>query len=463
MPSRPRLRFHRHRSPPLRSAVALIAGSIICACAVGPHGRPGQGRPDLPGGPDWIDLEVSTALFRPPAGSEHLLHVHLSFPRARLLFLADREAGGFTRRAVWDGRVIIRSRHALQVGGGGWVSEVVLEDNELPQDPTVPVRAYRSFTLPAGSYRIEVSVTDRNSIRRGHRSVEIDVPELRVGEPGLSGIEILDPDLLSPGWSQPPLDAEPAVHAREVLPAADTPERADVLAFGCEFYQLGSAGEVICTLLAADGSQASRRTLNVPPGPRLTLRDTLCTAGLAEGTYSLQILVAGIGAGGLQTRRAVRILRPLLARGEDERTTLAQLSLYAPTPTVEVFRNLPADHRRDFLDSLWRDRDPTPGTERNEVREEFIRRLRHADDRWRSGGVRGWESAIGRVYIAFGEPDEMIEQTRSVAAGSVLGSPRELVERKWIYHDPPATFVFIHDPEWGWRLSPESPNRPPGS
>ena len=62
--------------------------------------------------------------------------------------------------------------------------------------------------------------------------------------------------------------------------------------------------------------------------------------------------------------------------------------------------------RERFIGQFWARRDPTPGTPRNEFKEEHYRRIAYADDRFRSIR-RGSKTDRGRIYIQQGPPDEI--------------------------------------------------------
>ncbi len=58
------------------------------------------------------------------------------------------------------------------------------------------------------------------------------------------------------------------------------------------------------------------------------------------------------------------------------------------------------------IELFWQSMDPSPGTIRNEAREEFCNRVIIADERYTlHKKLRGWASDRGRIYIKFGEPD----------------------------------------------------------
>jgi GWxTD domain-containing protein len=80
---------------------------------------------------------------------------------------------------------------------------------------------------------------------------------------------------------------------------------------------------------------------------------------------------------------------------------------YIITPKErDVFLRLETDKERDvFIDAFWNQRDPTPGTTRNEFKEEHYRRLDYANKIYgRSSPLPGWKTDRGRVYIVLGPP-----------------------------------------------------------
>jgi GWxTD domain-containing protein len=81
----------------------------------------------------------------------------------------------------------------------------------------------------------------------------------------------------------------------------------------------------------------------------------------------------------------------------------------------EVFLQLRTDRERDiFIEAFWKQRDPTPGTPRNEYQEEHQRRLDYANKFYgRSTPLPGWKTDRGRIYILLGPPRN-IEQYDNV-------------------------------------------------
>jgi len=74
-----------------------------------------------------------------------------------------------------------------------------------------------------------------------------------------------------------------------------------------------------------------------------------------------------------------------------------------------AWKRLQTDEEREqFIEQFWLRRDPTPDTAENEYKEEHYRRIAYANERFASG-IPGWKSDRGRIYIAFGPPDEREE------------------------------------------------------
>lgn len=79
----------------------------------------------------------------------------------------------------------------------------------------------------------------------------------------------------------------------------------------------------------------------------------------------------------------------------------------------DVFQKLQTDKEREiFIEAFWKQRDPTPGTPRNEFREEFYQRRKYANEYYGRGTpLPGWKTAQGRIYIILGPPRNIEDHT----------------------------------------------------
>jgi GWxTD domain-containing protein len=74
-----------------------------------------------------------------------------------------------------------------------------------------------------------------------------------------------------------------------------------------------------------------------------------------------------------------------------------------------VFSKLETEQDRDrFIEEFWRQRDPMPGTPRNEFRDEHYRRIEFANKTFgRDTPIPGWKTDRGRIYIMLGTPADV--------------------------------------------------------
>ncbi len=72
----------------------------------------------------------------------------------------------------------------------------------------------------------------------------------------------------------------------------------------------------------------------------------------------------------------------------------------------DVFMKLTSDRDRDvFVETFWKQRDPTPGTPENEYRDELVKRFKYCNQFYGRGTTRaGWKTDMGRIHMILGPP-----------------------------------------------------------
>jgi GWxTD domain-containing protein len=77
----------------------------------------------------------------------------------------------------------------------------------------------------------------------------------------------------------------------------------------------------------------------------------------------------------------------------------------------DSFALLQPGEQEQALEKFWRERDPTQESARNEARETFEQRVEYANRQYgRAGLGKGMFSDMGRTYIRYGEPSEIVHQ-----------------------------------------------------
>jgi GWxTD domain-containing protein len=102
---------------------------------------------------------------------------------------------------------------------------------------------------------------------------------------------------------------------------------------------------------------------------------------------------------------------------EDQLDTLYRPLVYLMEAGEKgIYEGLSVDGKRNYLRQFWGRRDPTPDTPGNEFQDQFYRLIARATDLYREGGaadVPGWRTDRGRIYVKYGEPDEMLRRPQS--------------------------------------------------
>ena len=112
------------------------------------------------------------------------------------------------------------------------------------------------------------------------------------------------------------------------------------------------------------------------------------------------------------------------AKGQSDRQLLKELDsqykkwldedvIYIISPEERnAFIHLQTNEEREqFIEAFWQRRNPDPDSPENTFKEEHYRRIAYANEHFASG-VPGWKTDRGRIYIAWGPPDEKEEHTQ---------------------------------------------------
>jgi GWxTD domain-containing protein len=150
-----------------------------------------------------------------------------------------------------------------------------------------------------------------------------------------------------------------------------------------------------------------------------------------------------------------------------------QVRLIMTDEEIKIWKFLPdKDSREEFIDEFWRVRDPDPGTDENEAREEFEERVRYAN-MWfgtfnpRRGqearsedeekSRRGWNEDRGRVYIVLGPPDIIQflgSDSEQVSFDGTRLRPgmEQWTREQWIYDRYRIAVLFGKSGGGSWRI-----------
>lgn len=81
--------------------------------------------------------------------------------------------------------------------------------------------------------------------------------------------------------------------------------------------------------------------------------------------------------------------------------------IYIATPKeMGRLKTIPKERRKEAWDTFWRFKDSIPETERNETKEAYFKKIEYCESHF-SGGDLGYRSDRAKVYMKYGEPEEI--------------------------------------------------------
>ncbi len=132
-----------------------------------------------------------------------------------------------------------------------------------------------------------------------------------------------------------------------------------------------------------------------------------------------------------------------------------QMQYITDKNVIDEMKQAPPEKKKAMFEDFWKKRDPSAGTERNELMEEYYSRVDYANKHF-SHYIEGWKTDMGMIYIIFGMPNNIERHPFDMDA-----KPYEI----WTYYEQNREFVFIdatgfgdyrlQNPMWDlWRTRP---------
>jgi GWxTD domain-containing protein len=129
---------------------------------------------------------------------------------------------------------------------------------------------------------------------------------------------------------------------------------------------------------------------------------------------------------------------------------LGYLIYYASPRRLALLRNASPAERASVWAAFLRETDPAPETAQHEALQAYFGRIQQANRDFREEAVAGWRTDRGRVSVALGPPDQVIEPT-----GGAMNQRN--VTRVWEYPRFQLQLVFVDQTGFNqWRLTPDS-------
>ena len=428
---------------PLVGLLTLIAAFVVAAPALGQAAYTPA-----------FDVEVVTQRADLASGPETRVDVYTAVPNTSLRFLA-REAGFEANYAMTVQVYAVDADGAQQslVVSRTFEREVTADDYDATQDVSLEDRAVQTLAVPPGRYLVEVAVEDGASGRSLTREVAHAVRDLSG-----TGVALSDPLLLSA--------YDPAAGSATPIVGATVSTEDDAFWVSYDLYAPAPTTLQV-TYVVTEQSRVRERPsfgalLGLAPRQQADLGTPVAvtealdveaghspaafrieTEALQVGDYTLTIRLAtpeGETVATADKRFAVRWMG-LDSQIADLDQAIDQLRYVAKDDELRAIQNAPTpeEQRRLFL-SFWNERDPSPGTNRNERMEEYYFRVAYANERYSRFHDRGWNTDRGEIFIRFGEPEYVEDHPFNYGT-----RPYQI----WNYYGQGRRFIFVDESGMG--------------
>lgn len=92
---------------------------------------------------------------------------------------------------------------------------------------------------------------------------------------------------------------------------------------------------------------------------------------------------------------------------KDIKLAISQMIYILSSDSLDYYINQDLKTQQIFFKRFWQMRDPNPSTAENELMDEYYTRINYANNNYGSFGLDGWNTDRGRIFIKFGDPDEI--------------------------------------------------------
>ncbi len=391
-----------------------------------------QTRPNLDAIPTFFFDAIS---FSSEQKSKSRVDVYLQVPYEELRFVKEGEQ----YVARYDVTMAVYTPDRKLAQDRSWTVEV--REKDFTQ--TVSSRQYsltqRGIDLEAGEYEFVVNMQDQDSRRNAQLRRSLLVTDF-----GKDSVSVSDIMLVNRVTTEG--------EKRKIVPniSGNVGHLAEGFFLFFEVYSEVPSDSInlVCRVFDSKKAQVYQRDETQASGGAKTQSFfKVENLNLPIGAYMVTMEVQPTGTLALKSTLKASTSRSFTIRWSDIPFSITdldkavdQMRYVAKESEMENIRSAtdPEEKRKRFLE-FWTKRDPDPSTPRNELMEEFYRRVEYANKTF-THYQEGWRSDRGMVYIRFGPPEHVERHPFEVNT-----KPFET----WYYYQLQRQFVFVDESGFG--------------
>ncbi|MEE2876640.1 MAG: GWxTD domain-containing protein [Candidatus Neomarinimicrobiota bacterium] len=281
------------------------------------------------------------------------------------------------------------------------------------------------FVLTPDEYTCIVEVTDEDTRKTGRRKIKVDLSQM-AEDAAISDLLLFDPNVKDDAY---PLGL-PLIPPRTV-------ENDSTIYFYYEARLPAGTDYLFVRLLSADDNVLEEDSVDVR-GKGTFLKETVqqLIVGTVSSRFKLEISLDDDfdNKNRVHSSTVVRNLwRGMTVFVDNIDKAVEQLRYIAYSDEMKKLSRSKEDKKEENFRAFWNKRDPTPETLKNELMDEYYRRIQYANDKFGTW-QEGWKTAMGMIFLLFGPPDD-IEVNMHGMGGRQY--------QRWTYFKISRSFTFV--------------------
>ncbi|OGC83257.1 MAG: hypothetical protein A2W07_05785 [candidate division Zixibacteria bacterium RBG_16_43_9] len=403
-----------------------------------------------------IDLDYAVFKYLPDIDKSYL-EIYYSLEQKELEYLQQPKGFG----AVISLELTLKDQKGGTVKEKSWQIGNLVEDTAKVLSSDAQLIDVLGDTLPAGTYSLELKTLDLNSNKAGIKKAQLFIPDFKTDSLQLSDIQLaldLKEDTTEVKFNKSGMKVFPNPRREYIAKQGLLYLYAEV--YNLRFDSEGNKKGYSLSFSVLDSNSSNPKDygsmIHTKPGNTSVVVSALNVGSLLPGNYFLQVSAKDLASGeGTKKTKPFQVLAsPMLeAAGEpgteEEAKNLRKMLTYiASKDELRMYDQLNLTGKRQFITEFWKRKDPDPSTPENEFKIEYYKRWEEAQrrystteegrDAWKKDG---WKTDMGKVYIIYGEPDNIERYPVSMSAKAW---------EKWYYDHIQGGVYFIFVDEQGY-------------
>ena len=289
-----------------------------------------------------------------------------------------------------------------------------------------------NFVLKPGIYKVNISLTDLDAKKTRRMKSEVEVPEFFSQKLMISDLLIADSlntdstgiKIINPNVFGNFLDNQKFLYVYS------------------EIYSLENIQDVKIKLKLADKDNNEKVIKKFTKKLEGSITPVLLKLGrkeLKNGKYDIIMTVESSKYVAGQKRPILIKWQNMPSASEDLDEAIEQMRWIAKSSFLKKLRKMDETGKKRVFSEFWKSLDPSPGTEENEIMDEYYKRVEIATENFGTF-LPGWKTDRGMVYIILGPPDDVERHPFEVSS-----KPYEV----WFYQQFNRDLYFMDERGYG--------------